>query len=327
MPSFASIAAFVLAAVFAFLVRRHWPLLVYASQYVRMQLSVRLFVFRSHTVADVFASRLAAGPSNTAIVFEGRSISYASLDRLSNRVATWALEVGLKPRDTVALLMENRVEFVAVWLGLSKIGVVTALVNTNLRGAGLAHSLRCCDPRLVVVGRECWEEFAAVRGELGPTMRVWVHSEVSASSSAPPPSAPTPAGALALPPPEDLSAALARLPDLTHDFRPLRVAAGLGSSDLLFYIFTSGTTGLPKAAKIKHLRWALSGASFCNFFGITAADRIYNCLPMYHSAGGMIGLSCAWYSGATLVLRSVGDRATQTDVACARAPAALSVPR
>jgi acyl-CoA synthetase (AMP-forming)/AMP-acid ligase II len=65
----------------------------------------------------------------------------------------------------------------------------------------------------------------------------------------------------------------------------------------------SGTTGLPKAAKIKHSRFFVSGASFALFHAVTGADRLYCSLPLYHSAGGMLGVSISWFSGAALVLR------------------------
>ena len=321
----AAAAALLGSAVFYF--RR---ILFYGYAYLLMQLSVRWFVRRRRTVADTFARRVAATPSRAAVVFEGRTLSFLALDRLSSRVAIWALDSGLRRRDVVGLLMDNRPEFIALWLGLAKVGVVAALVNTGLRGKALAHCLRSCDAAAFVVGAECMDAFRAVRGELPPDVPVWVHDEranggsgggggggsgsssgnsgvsraslsevaatISPSDSAhshPPSSAPL-----------DLAAALASYSDSVVASRDFTVhRAGLDSSDLLFLIFTSGTTGFPKAARIKHIRFQLTAAAFVNFFGLTSRDRFYCCLPLYHSAGGMIGVSCSWHLGATLVLR------------------------
>lgn len=63
------------------------------------------------------------------------------MDDFSNRVANVFKAQGLKNGDAVALMLENRPEFVCFWLGLSKLGVITALINTNLRQTSLAHSV------------------------------------------------------------------------------------------------------------------------------------------------------------------------------------------
>ena len=73
-------------------------------------------------------------------------------------------------------------------------------------------------------------------------------------------------------------------------------------TSVLFYVFTSGTTGLPKAAKIIHARFYAAGAAFSIFNGLVASDRIYCALPLYHSAGGMIGVSMAVFTGAALII-------------------------
>ena len=68
------------------------------------------------------------------------------------------------------------------------------------------------------------------------------------------------------------------------------------------FVYTSGTTGLPKAAVIKHARFFTAAAAFSNLYDLTPADRIMTVLPLYHSAGGMIGAGMLIYSGATMIL-------------------------
>ncbi len=81
-------------------------------------------------------------------------LTYRQVEDASNRVANYFLSRGYRVGDSVALLMENRPEFVCLWFGLSKVGVLPALVNTNLRGASLAHSLRAAACKGIIYGAE-----------------------------------------------------------------------------------------------------------------------------------------------------------------------------
>jgi fatty-acyl-CoA synthase len=324
--------ALLVCAACAVLVHRYRRLLRYVRSFLQMQLSLRWFLWGNRrTTADLFSARASRTPSATALVFEGRSWSYAALERASNRVAAWALSDelahalqqhqqlqgegsggALRPRQVVALMMSNRADFIILWLGLAKVGVAIALINTNLKGSSLAHCVRSCGARMIIVGAECAEALAGVCGELSD-LPVFVHTEETLpsqrSSAAVTSLSPTVLTALVGPhanphqPSRDLSDTLSTFPDNgTADYAALRQRACLGPTDLLFCIFTSGTTGLPKAARIKHLRFAMIPASFCAFFDLRSDDRIYCCLPLYHSAGGMIGVAVSWNLGATLVL-------------------------
>ncbi len=92
----------------------------------------------------------------------------------------------------------------------------------------------------------------------------------------------------------------------SNDARPPRsVRAALLPSDLLFFVFTSGTTGAaPKAARIRHLRFLLAGPAFYVAHRMEPADRLYCPLPLYHSAAGMIAVSMAWFGGMAFITRS-----------------------
>ena len=92
--------------------------------------------------------------NNIAFIFEGRTTRYGELDAMANRIAHWALSQGLKTGDTVALFMENCPAYVAMWYGLSKVGVIPALVNSNLTGEALVHSIRIVEPSLIITGSE-----------------------------------------------------------------------------------------------------------------------------------------------------------------------------
>lgn len=77
----------------------------------------------------------------------------------------------------------------------------------------------------------------------------------------------------------------------------------IGSKDVIMYVFTSGTTGLPKPAVIKHSRYCAGGFTFFNTAGLNTSDVIYITLPIYHANGAIIGVGTALVSGTTIVLR------------------------
>ena len=232
------------------------------------------------TLVDLVEDRIAAAPHRLAILFEGRKITNAELDAHANRVARWASAQGIGRGDVVALLMENRPEFVMTWLGLAKLGAVTALLNTNLRGGPLAHSLSVADAKHLVVGAELGEALDTVRPQLESWPTVWsTGGNVEGA--------------------RDLDAELV---ERSADPIDREVRRGLKAGDKLFYIYTSGTTGLPKAANVSHLRACLMGGGSAGAQGLGPEDRVYVPLPLYHSAGGVMAVGAALLSGGTLVL-------------------------
>ena len=89
------------------------------------------------TIVDEIEASVDRWGDKAALIFEDQILSYKAFDARANRIAHWAIEQGFSPGDTVALVLENCPDYPAVWLGLAKVGVVTALINTNLQGDGL----------------------------------------------------------------------------------------------------------------------------------------------------------------------------------------------
>jgi fatty-acyl-CoA synthase len=232
------------------------------------------------TIADFVEERVAAAPHRVAILFEDQKLTNAELDAGANRVARWASAQGIGRGDVVALLMENRPEFIVTWLGLAKLGAVTALLNTNLRGQPLAHSVGVADAKHLIVGAELGDALAGAREHVASWPTVWATGGAVADA-------------------RDLDAELAlRSADpIDRDVR-----RGLKASDKLFYIYTSGTTGLPKAANISHQRALVMGGGAAGAQELGPEDRVYVPLPLYHSAGGVMAAVGALLSGGGLVL-------------------------
>jgi fatty-acyl-CoA synthase len=232
------------------------------------------------TVVDALEASARRAPERTALRFEERRLSYRELDAAANRVARWARGQGVGRGDVVALLMENRPEYVTTWLGLAKLGATVALLNTNLTGAPLAHSLRVSGAKQLVLGAELGERCAPALAQLETAPLVWAQGGGAEGA-------------------QDLDAALA-----AESGRALGpgVREGLRASDNLFYIYTSGTTGLPKAANFSHHRFLVMAAGFGISSDLTPADCSYVALPLYHSAGGVAAAGAALVAGATVAL-------------------------
>jgi len=245
------------------------------------------------TVADLIEERADEQAERSFVVFGGdldgtppQTLSYGELDEAANRVAAWALDQPLRPGSVVALLMENRPEYIVMWAGLAKAGITTALLNTNLFGAALRHALAAAGTDTLILGCECLGSFATTSTDLALPLDVWV-------SGAGEPEAPLPEGAHDLD--RDLEEREARRPDP-------RVREERRCSDDLFYIYTSGTTGLPKAARFSHRRFLGMGLGASIALRMDPDDVHYCALPLYHSAGGAMMVSTVLNAGATLAL-------------------------
>ncbi|MEM1195657.1 MAG: long-chain-acyl-CoA synthetase [Pseudomonadota bacterium] len=231
------------------------------------------------TIADEIEESADASPDAAAFVFEGAITTYREFDERANAVAHWALEQGLTPGDAVALILENSPDYPAIWYGLAKVGVVTALINTNLEGEGLAHCIAIVDSKAVIAGGVQAKRAEAVAPSVSNQLTVWdIDGEVG----------------------KDFNAALGTVSKARPD---TSIRAHLRNVDKALFIYTSGTTGLPKAAIISHMR--LRGtARFAQILGdVGAGDRVYNTLPLYHMTGGCMGTAGPLTAGATIVLR------------------------
>jgi fatty-acyl-CoA synthase len=235
----------------------------------------------THSITDIVADFAKTKPENAAILYRDATISYRALDASANRYAHWAHAQGIRRGDAVALFMENRPDYVMAWLGLAKLGAVTALINTNLRGTPLAHSIQVATPRHVIVGEELAPSYLEARALMAAPPVGW-----SAGGSV--------AGL------EDLDVALSQSSDTAID---PAWREGFTLKDKAFYIYTSGTTGLPKAANFSHMRLLFMMIGFAAGLGAKESDRMYNVLPLYHSAGGVAALGPAFITGGSVVIR------------------------
>src|SRR5919197_6496262 len=112
------------------------------------------------TVIEERAGRIGDAP---ALLSDVECLTYAGLAARSNRYARWALDHGIAPGAVVCLLMPNRPEYMAIWLGITRVGGVVALINTSLVGTSLAHCINIAAPGHVIVAQELAAAFTAAQ--------------------------------------------------------------------------------------------------------------------------------------------------------------------
>ncbi|KFV67992.1 Long-chain fatty acid transport protein 6, partial [Dryobates pubescens] len=235
------------------------------------------------TVLDKFVKLAENQPHKPFLIYEGKVHTYRDVDRRSNRVAQVFLHHGvLKKGDTVALLMSNEPDFIHVWFGLAKLGCVVAFLNFNVRAKSLLHCVSSCDPKMLVVGADLLGSLEEILPNLQKDISVWTMTKECTFPS--------------------VHTLLDKIEDASEDPVPVSQRSANNLKSPVLYIFTSGTTGLPKAAVISHMQ-VLKGAAGLWAFGATAADIIYITLPLYHSAASLLGIGGCIELGATCVLK------------------------
>ena len=229
----------------------------------------------TRSIVDIVESQARRRPDNIAILYQDQRLTYAQMDARANRYAHWALAQGIGRGTVVALLMENRPDFICAWLGLFKAGAQVALINTNLTGLALAHSMAISGAGHAIVGAELADNFRAAPFANTPTL--WIEGENG-----------------------NLSQALAEAAD-TSPGKEAR--AGVTLKERAFLIYTSGTTGLPKAANFSHMRMLFMMSGFVGALAPRETDRIYDPLPLYHSTGGVCAVGMAFFTGGALIVK------------------------
>jgi fatty-acyl-CoA synthase len=232
-------------------------------------------------VIDDLAARHGDKP---ALLSDRETFSYRALAERSLRYSRWALAQGLGKGDVVALLMPNRPEYYAIWLGLTRAGTTVALLNTNLASASLAYCIDIVAPRHVIAAAELAAALASTEPFRKTAARIWIHGEGGPQTGGHP----------------RIDQAVAAL-----DGGPLAAAErpALTIEDKAVFIYTSGTTGMPKAANINHYRLMLAAYGFAGVMDTRPDDRMYDCLPMHHTAGGVVAIGATLIAGGSVFIR------------------------
>jgi fatty-acyl-CoA synthase len=219
------------------------------------------------TLPMLLDAAAATHAESIALIDAQETLTFSALQARAQRIARWALAQGWDKGDAVALLMENRADYLALWLGLTRVGVTVALLNTALPASALAHCVTVARARALIVSAKFAGRGAEAAGQCDAELRVIARGEIATESD----------GA--------------------------SIESRVTLDDCALLIFTSGTTGLPKAAIVSHRRLVSWALWFKGLIDATPGDRMYNCLPLYHSVGGVVAVFPVLLAGGAVVLR------------------------
>ncbi|MEK9279539.1 MULTISPECIES: long-chain-acyl-CoA synthetase [unclassified Bradyrhizobium] len=244
-----------------------------------IELTARIETLPGRLFADVVEDWARRQPDRAALVIEDASLDYEGLSKRINRYARWARSVGANKGDTVGLIMPNGIDYVAAWLGISRAGAVVALINTKLVGPSLAHCIDVAKPSHIIIAHDLTEALDGATPHLKTRAKIWTHGDARSERA--------------------IDVALAALDDgpLSQEEH-----GDVTIDDRALLIYTSGTTGLPKAASISHRRILNWGFWFAGLAGATPQDRLYDCLPLFHSVGGIVAPCSMLAAGGSVVI-------------------------
>ena len=223
---------------------------------------------------------------NIAIKFEDTTFTYKEFNELINKYAHYFLSLGLKKGDVVEIMMTNRPEFLMIFYALGKIGAIASLINIDLREMTLMHCLKLTPGKLIIIDENCYESFNAVKQDLDLSDDQNLHFLPNQGLIS------IPEGFI------DLSQAVKNFPIINPP-----TTSKVKTFDDIAYLFTSGTTGFPKAAIVRHYTLISSYYFYGRGLGnLTPEDTMYVSLPLFHANSIGAGCAAAFGSGSAIAI-------------------------
>ncbi|XP_069490144.1 long-chain fatty acid transport protein 2-like [Ambystoma mexicanum] len=273
-----------------FLLRQRFPFLWQDARFILTAMGHTMAYERkakrkpNFTFLETFKEQVQRFPRKPFLVYEGETYTYSRMDRLSNQAARALLEhSGLVPGGCAAVFMGNSPAYVWIWLALCKIGCSMACLNYNIRGKFLLHCFNCSGANVLISSADLIAAVEGIEPSLSEKVKIF---SLSTESTAP-----------------RVQSLLDKVEASSDQPLPDSLLSGVTDKSIAAYIFTSGTTGLPKAVNINH-RMVCIASSMLAMCGATSNDIIYTPLPLYHISAFLLGLHGCLALGATCVLRS-----------------------
>ncbi|CAF3374128.1 unnamed protein product [Rotaria sp. Silwood1] len=205
---------------------------------------IKYNVYRKRDFIAIFRDNVKYYKSKPCFIFEDTFLSFQQVEDLTNQLANYFLAEGYSHGDVIALMLDNSIEYPCVWIGLSKIGCITALINSNLRAIPLLHSIRTVNAKSIITSKHLLPEIESELKELNIN-KVYLFDTKHKSTT-------------------NISNGCTSISsfETVQLYEKLEQCSAKPTKPIpynlkhpVFYIFTSGTTGLPKAAVIKHSRF------------------------------------------------------------------------
>ena len=220
-------------------------------------------------------------PDRPALRFEREIVTFGAFNAGVNRYANLLRRRGVGKGDVVNVMMENSPAMLMAQGACAKLGAIGALINTHLEGEALAHVHLASKAKVAVVDRPCARAMLPLLDRLRDLAVLADVPDLVAE------------GSRFLPLLEELDAS----PDTEPDMPDVKIG------DVFLYVYTSGTTGFPKPAIVRHARFTAGGHSLAILLGETPDDCVYAPTPLYHGYANFVGFSPAFHKGACFASR------------------------
>lgn len=235
------------------------------------------------TMGAIVAARAAEQPNRRAVQFEDVAITYGEWHALGNQVANALLSSGLQPHARVAVMLGNRPEYLAAWLGVARAGLIEVPVNTAYKGDLLAYLLEHAQCEALIVDAHWTDRVAAVAGELSCLRTVVVVGAAPADLG----------GLHTVAWPDFLLGAPTAAPDVS-----------VGPEDTSAILYTSGTTGPSKGVVLTHAANFYLARNVVELMDYGPDDVVFNAFPLFHVNARYSGVLPVMYADGESVLHS-----------------------
>eukprot|EP00924_Labyrinthula_sp_SR-Ha-C_P008576 snap_masked-scaffold_37-processed-gene-0.21-mRNA-1 protein AED:0.01 eAED:0.01 QI:0/-1/0/1/-1/1/1/0/595 len=242
-----------------------------APRLLKLKKNFQKFTKDHLIVTDFWYRVYNLNPAKACLIMGDKVYSFQDVEDMSNQFAHYLLEQGLEKGDTIGLFMTNKPEFVVSWLGATKAGYKVAMLNFAIKQKGLTHCLKIVDTKFLIYDEVLQQQVDDIADDI---------SEIKLYK-------------------ENFAVDLEKFP---KDKVDKKHREGEDMTTPFGYIYTSGTTGLPKAAIIMHQKMIAFGMLMKHGFKVDTNDIVYTCLPLFHSAGGGLGVGMMLYIGCTVAI-------------------------
>ena len=241
---------------------------------------------KKNSVGLLLEKQAAAQPNQIAIRYQDQTVTYRELNEKANQIAHYLMSIGIKNGDSIGIMLENRPETLITVMATLKLGAIASMFNTSQRNEVLEHSINLTNPKAIFAGEECLENMATVEASLSDTLKKNLFFIKD----------------------EGVTARPEHYQDLD------KVIVGQSSENPVttkevkmhqpcYYIFTSGTTGLPKASVMTHYRWfkSMAGMGLASM-RMTKKDILYVSLPLYHNNALTVSMAAVLGAGGCVAI-------------------------
>ncbi|MFW9896831.1 MAG: AMP-binding protein [Candidatus Thorarchaeota archaeon] len=222
-------------------------------------------------------------PNKTALLFEDKCWTWSELNQESNRFANYFLNLGLKYDDVVAIVMDNCPEYLFSSTGINKIQGISSFINANQRKSALEHVIKVSEPKWLVIDGGNLFNLIEIEENLGiPNENIFVINNSQKIEH--------------------------EFVNLNHELRNVKssdppTTLNSTTEQICVYLFSSGTTGYPKAITLSNIKLMGIGIHGYVVLNLSPKEVIYVPTPLYHGLGFNVGWIGAVWGGATTALR------------------------